>query len=794
MAKSGTKVKMMPKQHGWMSGVRDENSTGAPVHVSSDAQAKENGKNTRQKHKFDSHGGRDALVRPSTSGGPVSSSAKKSLDKRRTRDDLYINPLALHGKDSQFYHLPLPNSQPNLAQMPRSSSLDHNAYPPAAERRMPEPMALQTVRMMVNEDQIGMAIGSPTQQPPGWHPQQAQGNYEALVTSPGSVDAPTEPAANPPTLKRKPSKWKKFGGFFGGKKNVEPQMPFYQVQPEAMSQTSQALSMNSSDVLFAGSSEKSETKDEMKRSKSRSRARTVSDRKDDGRPGMKRANTMPHDLDSDASRPDAMKVHSKSSLDTEPPVPSLHVTHSHKQNPDDSLLLNVEIPKTELERYSIMFGSVLQHEAPVSSSSLLARRQATLEKLKTVSDALAVTEKVTEKEKTVRSRRATSPQPGKSPALSLFPGAPTHLYIKDHDPLPRRPTPLQRSNTSPAALSPSRATFGTEVNENPNPVFPARSTSRSVANGPVYIPKLKVRGRDGVPKNHEATHKPSEETQPYSPESNADNEDDAEEHTRIAVPAITKPVLPEPVWQMVTLSSGASKGAPSISGSMTSRSDTSASKSSTSSSCTTQQSVSSSPQHSSRARSPTVSEARHQVKDFPSPSRKYSEPSLRDASRSGAHLSSHTAHGDREKDGRNLAVAQVSIARKVSVSRGQRQLIVPVKASSPPATGTPARNPNFPSPLHMKHVGNLVSEDASKKLKVRTKIEKGQEVIGGSKSLTPTLVVVGEGEEKQRGRTMARSSPNEPASIEGNTGLGTSATEMQFRRSEKALIERIPSH
>jgi hypothetical protein len=41
-----------------------------------------------------------------------------------------------------------------------------------------------------------------------------------------------------------------------------------------------------------------------------------------------------------------------------------------------------------MERYSIMFGSVLQKPTN-TSSSLLTRRQATLDKLKTVNEALA---------------------------------------------------------------------------------------------------------------------------------------------------------------------------------------------------------------------------------------------------------------------------------------------------------------------------------------------------------------------------------------------------------------------
>ncbi|RFU23891.1 hypothetical protein B7463_g12445, partial [Scytalidium lignicola] len=788
MAKSGTKTKTMQKQHGWASGVRDEKVTGAPIHVSSDAQAKENGKNTRHQLDFTSKNRKDVLVRPRTSGGPASSSSsKESLDKRRTRDDLYINPLALHGRDSKFYNLPLPSSQSSLDPMPRSSSLDHAVFPSTAARLAPESAAGRSIRMMVDEELIGMAIGSPTQQPAGWQPQQPQGRYEVLVTSPGSVNtASVEPAVSSTTLKRKPSKWKKLGGLFGGKKNAEPQVPFYQVQPETMSQTSQVMSANSS-AAFATSSEKTE----MKRAKSRGRSRTISDRKVDVRPDMKRSNTIPVDLDPVPSTQEGMKVQStQTARDTET-VQNAHLVGSQKQKFDQSLLLNVEIPKTELERYSIMFGSVLQSgTGETSSSSLLARRQATLERLKTEK---VIIEK--EKEKLHRPRRATSPQPTKSPGLSLFPGTPAHLSVREHDHLPHRPSPLQRSNTSPAALSPSRPTFALQQQGNSGKAFPTRSTSREAAIAQIYIPKLKVRGRDDIPKPANTAQMSFEESR--FPIPSPDSGDDAEyKDNHMAVPAITKPVLHEPAWQMVT-SSNTSNGAPSISGSMTSRSDTSASKSSTSSSATTQRSISSVATHASRVRSPTSSEAHQPAnKEAQSASRKHSEVSPLNASRSGTAPVSRKADASEKDERRLLAGAQVSIARKVSVSRGQRQLIVPVKGStSPPATGINAMNPNFPSPLNMKHVGSLLTEDASKNLNARTKTDSDGHIIAGSKSLTPTLVVVGGREEKPRGRTVAKHASDESLAVERNTGQGeASHMDLQFRRSERVLIERIPSN
>lgn len=60
-------------------------------------------------------------------------------------------------------------------------------------------------------------------------------------------------------------------------------------------------------------------------------------------------------------------------------------------------------------------------------------------------------------EKQPRPRRGTSPLPTKSPAMSLFPTVP-RTQRDQPVPMPRR-SPLHRSNTSPAALSPNRHTF-----------------------------------------------------------------------------------------------------------------------------------------------------------------------------------------------------------------------------------------------------------------------------------------------------------------------------------------------
>ncbi|KLJ12358.1 hypothetical protein EMPG_09523 [Blastomyces silverae] len=119
-------------------------------------------------------------------------------------------------------------------------------------------------------------------------------------------------------------------------------------------------------------------------------------------------------------------------------------------------LLNVEIPEVRLERYSVMFGSVLGQPP---STTLLARRSKTLDMLKThyEEEELGHTE-------IPLARRATSPALTKSPTFTLFPAAPTSKPTKalHNSNFPRPNVLLQLSNT--ISQSPDR-----ELNEKPMP-------------------------------------------------------------------------------------------------------------------------------------------------------------------------------------------------------------------------------------------------------------------------------------------------------------------------------------
>ncbi|KAL8661940.1 MAG: hypothetical protein Q9202_005141 [Teloschistes flavicans] len=133
-------------------------------------------------------------------------------------------------------------------------------------------------------------------------------------------------------------------------------------------------------------------------------------------------------------------------------------------------LLQVEIPNIELDRYSVMFSSLLEpseqatirtrQPSPKRKSPLLARREAHLQELDTTERPMI--ERPWMHGQLSCRNRATSPKrtssPNRSPSFSLFPPSPpAHGRISNRN--AREPSPLHRSATTPVAVSPSKAKF-----------------------------------------------------------------------------------------------------------------------------------------------------------------------------------------------------------------------------------------------------------------------------------------------------------------------------------------------
>ncbi|KAL9604387.1 MAG: hypothetical protein Q9219_000575 [cf. Caloplaca sp. 3 TL-2023] len=140
-------------------------------------------------------------------------------------------------------------------------------------------------------------------------------------------------------------------------------------------------------------------------------------------------------------------------------------------------LLQVEIPSVELERYSVMFGSLLQpnqhsntgrQPSPARQPSLLARRQANLLPLRTTNRPDS--ERPWMQGEVPSANQSASPHasPHKSSSFSLFPPSPTAGGRKKSNAAHER-SPLQRSATAP---SPSKAKFDfSGIGEQPDHVF-----------------------------------------------------------------------------------------------------------------------------------------------------------------------------------------------------------------------------------------------------------------------------------------------------------------------------------
>lgn len=184
-----------------------------------------------------------------------------------------------------------------------------------------------------------------------------------------------------------------------------------------------------------------------------------------GKPAVARSQTAPLIGEVPSSRKINSSMPYQTTQMARKPLPNQPVVEDRRpipptkgpENKPKAQLLNVDIPSIEMERYSVMFGSVLQPNH--GTSSLLARRQATLEKLRMLKD------ETTREEQGLPlkppPRRATSPNPGRqSPSFSLFPPTPGKSGTPQH------PSPRGRSYTSPAFLpSPSQPNFSPQEAE-----------------------------------------------------------------------------------------------------------------------------------------------------------------------------------------------------------------------------------------------------------------------------------------------------------------------------------------
>ncbi len=305
------------------------------------------------------------------------------------------------------------------------------------------------------------------------------------------------------------------------------------------------------------------------------------------------------------------------------------------------------------------------------------------------------------------------------------------------------------------------------------------------------------------------------------------------EDTYNPTPLPLKPVLPEPRWQMIPpIHSHVPTS--STSGSATSRSDHSTS---TSASSIMTSPNAASPQPLKQSQGPPTGRARAATTGAPPNTGR-----MRSATTSSASNVPHRNpyYIDEDEELRLKTAADVSIARQISVSRSQRQLLVPIRSAlkQPKNLSLQIEQRDFPAPssgIGSISVGRVASPLGAVAVAAQEERERGQNpltdrgersrpreikiaerLVEGVKPITPTLVVVGnsrgEKEKLWQGATQQHLAHSTPVCLAerrkgNNNGLAhlsatgeikvglaveaAQAKELQNRKSERVIVERI---
>ncbi|MCJ1430985.1 hypothetical protein MMC27_000335 [Xylographa pallens] len=299
---------------------------------------------------------------------------------------------------------------------------------------------------------IGIALGSPSQ---NLFPPLLQDGPDSRLSFANrgpisfvSSQSDTRDDTNVEEATKQRGKWKMFGGLFGKKapsNPVSPASPFYNLQypvPDIVnidSQSPHVAKLSSRDMAGSRQQQQTNARDlDLIRAATRKKVLSKK-RKEDTKPEVWKARTTNFFQGGRRSEKSTVSDGGSPSLETKP------------------MMLRVDIPDVSMDRYSIMFSQVLKPEQP----SLMVRRQAQLERLKTIGDTKPLPNPVQAMANpSIPIRRATSPSPrSMSPSFSLFP-APQISSKRVPSPLSLiRPSPLHRSATAPGALSPARTAF-----------------------------------------------------------------------------------------------------------------------------------------------------------------------------------------------------------------------------------------------------------------------------------------------------------------------------------------------
>ncbi|EAW13508.1 uncharacterized protein ACLA_055560 [Aspergillus clavatus NRRL 1] len=276
------------------------------------------------------------------------------------------------------------------------------AVPP--DEALPSP---QTSEHDPNVNMIGIALGSPRM----IEPQTMLSQMEERPPVPSTKS----PEQTPP-LQRKPSKWRKIGGLFKAKNAMTPDanQPFYQVRCGEewpfQESTHSIDSQNQEKVKHAPEAP------------SHAEVWPCFESENDSK-------------DSNNSNQSATAIQDLTRDNQLVPAAKLRCAGP---------LLHVDIPDVQLERYSVMFGGLLNKNEP----SLLNRRSKTLDDITIPTQT--ETSSLASPDLPLPQRRATSPRP-RLPNFNLFPAqAPVSKASKvlGSQNIPRGVSPVHRSQNS----------------------------------------------------------------------------------------------------------------------------------------------------------------------------------------------------------------------------------------------------------------------------------------------------------------------------------------------------------
>ncbi|KAJ2895462.1 hypothetical protein MKZ38_006574 [Zalerion maritima] len=678
--------------------------------------------------------------------------AKSRADKRQSKDDLYLVSKSSFPSRFQSFRVTNKGRLPTPDPSPRSGSPMSQEVPIVV--RLHTPDSLHAPRgegsMQSEEDGIGFAVGSPIGMalgspshppaPAAWEdrwptvpdrqprpnlfqqhqhqqPQfQLPRTQSPVMSSPGSTNI----ASPQPTKK---AKWKMFG-MFGSKKSKYEKGDSKRAKEKQQVQQ-QLIGSSASIGPYASGAVPA-------------RSKTLADRNAlRHKPIVVRSNTMGQSSGSGSSteawNPPALPQ--QSTLQ----VPGL-ISSTSTLRSTGGRMLDVDIPSVHMERYSIMFSNVLvppqtSGQPPIptqpgSASSLLARRHATLDRLKNISDS--VEQEVNESDNVAHQplkverkpvpapapaliqpiRRATSPQPTKSPAFSLFPSTPSSKS-RNQTTTKESSDTRNRALTAPSILpSPSNESFNLgalrkeafnnsqvslvvpktittspvstrgRVNEFPPPkqsFTRAYTTPSPLASAPIVTATTSTTISSN-PKANDSSLSVATTASKFTPEqsnlvldSPTSISSTASDAADVIQTGPLKPVLNEPLWKLVSPppSNNSADTATTAATSITASPPTSVESTST---VTTS--------NDNRKRSPSAA----------------SGSSVK------THMTQPSVMSIDEEDTALKAAVEISIARQISISRQQRNLLRPLKTNGPGGLrryntvgSSPGRSPAAPS-------------------------------------------------------------------------------------------------